>query len=246
MHYSKLISSLIFILCSFMATSQPIKDTITELKTDRTGQAIYKAPNGKTYKVRFVSDPSVPFSPQTLKCGEDIYSGKDRAAAKTSYVKGISTTSFNSIAQMLASLPSDATIRPKLTTKSKRIADENKNVRLDKNIFLYAMKSESDNDYHIIVGDNKTLSKATLLNIEISGVPASGNAAIQKVRDFFETNFVKLCGTKYAVFTGNPIPIKISGSVFYDVDHPAGQVGPTGLRPKTSWEIHPIADITMK
>ena len=246
MRNAKFILSLIFILCSFIASSQIIKDTITVLKTDRTKPAIYKAPNGKLYKVRFVSDPSAPFGTETLKCGEDTFSGKDRAIAKTSFVKGVPATSFNSISQLIASLTPDAVIRPKLTTTSKRIADENKNVRLEKNIFLYAMKSESDNDYHIIVGDNKTLSKATLLNIEISGVPKTGNAAIQKVRDFFETNFVQLCGTKYAVFTGNPIPIKISGSVFYDVDHPAGQVGPTGLRPKTSWEIHPIGEITMK
>ena len=245
MRHAKFILSIIFILSSFIAGSQ-IKDTITVLKTDRTKPAIYKAPNGKLYKVTFVSDPSAPFGIETLKCGEDTYSGRDRAIAKTSFVKGVTTTSFNSISQLIASLTPDAAIRQKLTRKSKRISDEQKNVRLEKNIFLYAMKSESDNDYHIIVGDNKTLSKATLLNIEISGVPKTGNAAIQKVRDFFETNFVQLCGTKYAVFTGNPIPIKISGSVFYDVDHPAGQVGPTGLRPKTSWEIHPIAAITMK
>jgi hypothetical protein len=244
MRHFKFILSFLFIFCSFGASSQVIKDTITILNTDRTKPAIYKTPNGKLYKVKFVADPSTPIGVETLMCGEDEFSGTDRATAKTSFVKG-AATSFNSICQLLASLTPDAVIRPKLTRKSKRIAEENKNVRLEKNIFLYAMKSESDNDYHIIIGDNKILSKATLLNIEISGVPASGNAAIQKVRDFFETNFVQLCGSKYAVFTGNPIPIKVSGSVFYDVDHPAGQVGPTGLRPKTSWEIHPIAKISM-
>jgi hypothetical protein len=227
--------------------SQPARDTITELKTDRTKPAIYKAPNGKFYKVTFVADPTAQIAIQTLKCGIDTFFGKDRAIPKTSYVTGVPTKSFNSIAELIASLTPDAVIRPKLTTKTnKRIVEEQKNIQLNKNIFLYAMKSESDNDYHIIIGDNIKLSLATLLNIEISGVPKSGNAAIQKVRDFFETNFVQLCGTNYAVFKDNPIPIKVSGSTFYDVDHPAGQVGPIGMRPKTSWEIHPIAQITMK
>ncbi len=246
MYYYKFISCAIFINCYFTASSQIIKDTITVLKTDRVKPAIYKAPNGKLYKVTFVADPTAPIEVETLMCGQDTYTGKDRAIAKTSFVKNVPAVSFNSITQLLSALLPDQTIRPKLNKNSKRISDEQKNVRLDKNIFLYAMKSESDNDYHVIVGDNKTLSKATLLNIEISGVPTSGNPAIQQVRDFFETNFVQLCGTKYAVFTANPIPIKIEGSVFYDVDHPAGQVGPTGLRPKTSWEIHPIAKITMQ
>jgi hypothetical protein len=37
--------------------------------------------------------------------------------------------------------------------------------------------------------------------------------------------------------------VKVTGSLFFDVDHKAGSVGPTGMRPKTAWEIHPVSDI---
>ena len=34
--------------------------------------------------------------------------------------------------------------------------------------------------------------------------------------------------------------VKIRGSIFFDTDHAAGTVGPTGFRPATAWEIHPV------
>ena len=40
-----------------------------------------------------------------------------------------------------------------------------------------------------------------------------------------------------------PIPVQIVGSLFFDVDHQPGEVGPVGMKPKTSWEIHPVSDI---
>ena len=39
------------------------------------------------------------------------------------------------------------------------------------------------------------------------------------------------------------IPVKVQGSLFYDIDHEPGVIGPTGFRPKTAWEIHPVTDI---
>ena len=246
----KLFSFLLPLLLPLLSISQTKVDTINVLKTNRTKPAFYKAPNGKIYPVKFVADPSAPFTTQSIKCGEDLFSGKHRAKAKTSFVKGVPVKSFSSILKLISSLTADAEMQTKLTKSSPRIAEENIRVRLTSNIFLYAMKKEADNDYHVIIGDNKVKSKATLLNVEISGVPktstASAKAAIQKVRDFFEDNFVELCGSKYAVFSTKPIPIAIEGSMFFDIDHPAGQVGPTGLRPKTAWEIHPISKIVFK
>ena len=239
-----LTKSFLSFVCSLftcIASSQSFTDTITTLKTNRTKPAVFKATNGKFYKVTFVSDPS-QLTPGN--CGEVVFAGKDRGAAKTSFVTSAAAKSFNSVAELIATLTPDSIIRPKLTRNSKRIADEQKNARLEKNIFLYAMKNETDNDYHLIIGDNIKFSKATLFNIEISAVPKSGNATILKVRNFFKNNFGNVCGPKYAVFKDDPIPIKVSGSLFYDVDHPAGQVGPVGMRPKTSWEIHPIASIS--
>ena len=229
---------------------QAKRDTIAVLKTNRSKPAFYKAPNGKIFPVKFIADPDEQFAIQSAKCGEDIFSGKDRAKAKTGFVTGVAVKSFTSILQLISLLPEDDEMETKLDKKSPRVAEENVNVRLINNIFLYAMKKEGDNDYHVIIGDNKIRSKATLLNVEISGVPktgtASAKAAIQKVRDFFEDNFVDLCGSKYAVFSEKPIPIVIEGSVFFDIDHKGGTVGPTGFRPKTAWEIHPISKINFK
>lgn len=237
---------LCFLVFSFDAMSQRV-DTVGVLKTNRSKPAIYKAPNGKVYKVRFVADPTEPFTTESAKCGEDIYSGKDRAVAKTSLAGATPVKQFVSITALIAFLTPDATMETKVTTTSKRVAEESFNVRLAKNIFIYAMKKESDNDYHVIIGDNIKKSKATFFNIEISGVPKTGNAtnkqALQTIRDFFENNFVQLCGSKYAIFDSNPVPVSVQGSVFFDIDHKAGAVGPTGFRPKTAWEIHPVSAI---
>ena len=247
MRITQLLISLIIFLLPLFLPAQIKKDTITLLKTNRTKPAFYKAPNGKVYPVTFVSDPDESFSTQSAKCGEDLFSGKDRAKAKTSFAKGIPVKAFSSISQLINSIPLDADMQSKVTRTSLRIAEEKVYVRLTKNVFIYAMKKEGDNDYHVIIGDNKIKSQATLLNVEISGVPNNGDAAskkaIQEVRDFFEENFVQLCGSKYAVFATKPVPISIEGTIFFDIDHPAGQVGPTGLRPKTAWEIHPISKI---
>ncbi len=245
----KIFIFLLFYITPFLSIAQTNRDTIVTLK-NQTKRAFYKAPNGKIYPVKFIADSNEPFSTESAQCGEDEFSGTDRAKAKTSFVRGVPFKSFASIAALAASLTKDSEMKAKLKRTSPRIAEEKKNVRLRNNIFLYAMKKEGDNDYHVIIGDNAVKSKATFFNVEISGVPQTGTAAnktaIQTIRDFFEDNFVELCGSKYAVFSAKPIPIAIEGSMFFDVDHSAGTVGPNGFRPKTAWEIHPVSKITFK
>lgn len=240
---------LLFYITPLLSAGQNNRDTIVTLK-NQTKRAFYKAPNGKIYPVRFIADSNEPFSIQSAQCGEDEFTGTDRAKAKTSFVTGVPFKSFTSVAALAASLTKDREMKTKVKRTSPRIAEEKKNVRLRNNIFLYAMKKEGDNDYHVIIGDSRIKSQATFFNVEISGVPHTGNAAnktaIKTIRDFFEDNFVELCGSKYAVFSAKPIPIAIEGSMFFDVDHSAGSVGPAGFRPKTAWEIHPVSKITFK
>jgi hypothetical protein len=237
---------LLFYFIPFLSVGQNNTDTIVTLK-NRTKAAFYKAPNGKIYPVKFIADSNEPISTQSAQCGEDEFSGIDRARAKTSFVNGVQVKSFASIAVLVASLTKDSEMKTKLNRTSPRITEEKINVRLRNKIFLYAMKKEGDNDYHVIIGDNRIKTQATFLNVEISGIPHTGNAAnkaaLQTVRDFFEDNFVELCGSKYAVFSAKPIPITIEGSIFFDVDHSAGTVGPNGFKPTTAWEIHPISKI---
>ena len=41
-----------------------------------------------------------------------------------------------------------------------------------------------------------------------------------------------------------PIPVRVTGSLFWDIEHPPpNTVGPTDRRPKTAWEIHPVTKI---
>jgi hypothetical protein len=37
--------------------------------------------------------------------------------------------------------------------------------------------------------------------------------------------------------------VTVEGSLFYDVDHAPGAVGPRDMKPTTAWEIHPITQI---
>ena len=47
----------------------------------------------------------------------------------------------------------------------------------------------------------------------------------------------------------DPVLVRITGSLFYDVDHEPGVVGsftPPSRVPATSWEIHPITEIVLE
>ena len=33
--------------------------------------------------------------------------------------------------------------------------------------------------------------------------------------------------------------------LIYDIDHAPGVVGPSGMRPRTSWEIHPVTKLDL-
>jgi len=76
---------------------------------------------------------------------------------------------------------------------------------------------------------------------EISGLPRSTSpdfTALQAARQQFQDSIEGNIGSKYIFF--ETTRVKVSGSLFYDIDHPPGDVGPEGFQPETAWEIHPI------
>jgi hypothetical protein len=86
------------------------------------------------------------------------------------------------------------------------------------------------------------------LNVEVSGIPVGGTNANRKrlieVRDQFQQAFsLGATGPKGYKRPHEPIPVRITGSLFWDVDHAPGAVGPDDLKPGTSWEIHPVSAI---
>jgi hypothetical protein len=132
------------------------------------------------------------------------------------------------------------------TAGSARIAEENRNVSVEG--WVQFAKKESDNDYHLIVGTDEDRDAAQLMNAEISGLPPHGshaygnlNAARASFEKIFALALSKMRTGGYAKLT--PTHVRITGSLFYDIDHAAGVVGPTGYRARSAWEIHPITSI---
>jgi hypothetical protein len=128
--------------------------------------------------------------------------------------------------------------------RSNRLPEEMRNVATTAWVFF--AKKENDNDYHLIIGSTADLETADLMNAEISGLPPQGSRSFSKLEDA-RNEFESLFGDElrsggYTQFT--PTHVHITGCLFYDIDHPAGAVGPRGYAPTTAWEIHPITSIT--
>jgi hypothetical protein len=61
--------------------------------------------------------------------------------------------------------------KPPITTgaDSKRVAEEDRNVRLK--VFLYAASREDDRDFHLIIGRSRRKKQPMYITVEISGLP---------------------------------------------------------------------------
>lgn len=84
------------------------------------------------------------------------------------------------------------------------------------------------------------------LTAEITGLPSGGKylAQLETPRLAFQKHFLgRMPGRKGYERFDRAVPITITGSLFYDVAHHAGRVGPSWARPKTSWEILPVTKI---
>ena len=206
------------------------------------------------------TDPTVmPFDPtHAAGAGSQLkarFSGKHRADAKTSIVGGAETEEFLSVVKLQANLPTDDKMRkhhdPKITTETMdRVPEEERSVRVD--AWVYAIKYEDDNDWHLIIGTDPERGEVSYFNAEVSGLPKSGQedpafATLLSVRrslaDMLNND---LPGRGSYQQYDPPFPVTIEGSVFYDVDHLPGVVGPEDppMKPTTSWEIHPITTLT--
>jgi hypothetical protein len=179
------------------------------------------------------------------ECVNARFAGLSRSKVKTTFTQNNPRT-YLSLPQFLNTLFPDSDMKPVVRALSKpyaqRAIQEDKMVTV-KNVFLLAYAREEDNDYHLILtNSNRTI----FFNAELSGLPAnSANAyqTLKRVRTKFESFPGGInCGNY--TFLSTPLKIlSIKGSLFFDVDHPAGRVGPSGSRPATAWEIHPVTEI---
>jgi hypothetical protein len=124
--------------------------------------------------------------------------------------------------------------------------------------YLYAAKKEdNDNDYHLILGTKGCKDPDCFMTAEVSGVPRlhKNRAQLEKARNEFEEQVVEftssggLPGRKDYLQFHTPVPVRVTGALFYDADHKInretrkGAVGPVYAKPSTSWEIHPVVRI---
>ncbi|MEO8147251.1 MAG: hypothetical protein ABI723_06420 [Bacteroidia bacterium] len=234
-------------------------DTINKLEDQQDSVAIIKSPSGKYYTV-YLADKdgnlvqardAMMRSNDSLYCVTDLFLGHDRKKAKSTILtRGFQN--YNSVAAFIATLQSDSIMRnlnPAISSlpNAPRVTQEKRNVKI-KTAYIYAVRREDDNDFHIIIGDTLPFNAANALNVEIAGLPNPANTStdtIQNVRTVVEAFFGEKCSGAYSTFSP-PIPITVSGSLFYDIDHAPGIVGTGIYKPQTSWEIHPAKSFVFK
>lgn len=179
------------------------------------------------------------------------YKGKSRRVAKTTIFAGEAKT-FDSLADLIAFLPANETmvaLEISRAPASKRVEQEQQNVTVT--AWLYAFKKEPDRDYHVILGEAPSVPAAqrAYLNVEVSGIPADGTAnnrnQLWNVRKTFQSRLqLGASGPSRYVRLDPPVPVRVTGSLFWDVDHEKPPyVGPSTHKPKTPWEIHPVSQI---
>jgi hypothetical protein len=194
--------------------------------------------------------PSV-FEP--LDFGSDDYSGTSRGKAKTSIADGPLKT-YESLGDLLGDLPPDEkmlNLSPPLKNDFDfdRVSEEKRNVSISG--WLYAAKKEHDNDFHLVVGTDPNKEPIRYMTMEITGLPPREpertrlRAPRETFKRYLRNHQVQGISLAYLRFEP-PVPVRITGSLFYDIDHAPGVVGPGSLKPRTSWEIHPITEIVFE
>jgi len=221
-------------------TPPVVNETINEAAT-------FTAPNGVKYYVQYLDPSPEELAAETdaLDCDNDNFDGTDRKAAKIS-VANARFDSYTTLTEFLSSLNNVddeymmAHSQISRSENNNRVREEKRNVTIEK-AYLFAIKREGDNDFHLIIGNNH----GTFFNIECSGLPSRNSPSFKslaRMRNSLKDQFGELCNSRYTVFNRG-IPVSVSGSLFYDIDHKPGRVGPEGYRPKTAWEIHPITSL---
>jgi hypothetical protein len=199
-----------------------------------------------------------PFRPEITEARRrpsdgEHFAGTARKAAKTSFARG-APRAFGSPGAVLDSIfrgedprTNDSTMRGKLNESSPRSPEEERNVTVT--AFLYATKKETDDDFHVLIGDNPNGGDGRFMTAEVSGLPAPDNATTpqfehvrNQFKEFFRTTGQELPGSNYRIFS-DPVPVTITGSIFFDVDHTIGEVHSRNAVPESVWEVHPVSNL---
>ncbi len=185
----------------------------------------------------------------------DVFEGKFRPEAKTSYAIR-KNEKLTYVDTLMSSLPTDMQMTQQhyeLVAKDKNSQNHQPRVDLEtRNVtvktWLYWVGQQTDNDYHLILGDTSELTSTTVfMNGEVSGLPPARPSQPpfmdlrRKLRQLIADN-----ANKKGAFNP-PVPIQITGSLLWDGEHRnphnVGPKKPVDIRPTKAWEIHPISDL---
>src|SRR2546425_135542 len=103
-------------------------------------------------------------------------------------------TAARLLTPLRAGMPAlDSIHKPKITTAPTcgRVKEEERNVGVA--AFLYAASREADNDFHLIVGRDHTLTPEMYMTVEVSGLPPKGDATL----DFTDLNAARSAFKKF-------------------------------------------------
>lgn len=244
----------------------PAKDSIIGVTGPTPAAAAAAAPTGITQYTfihtnevdEYGSDeaaPSLSAATAALPPGDD-FTGTSRKAAKIT-IADAKTEQFKDVKALIKSLTDEAVMKahkPKIKTgaTSDRVAEEKRNIHVT--AFMYAVSREDDNDFHLIIGRNPKSSPEMYMTMELSGLPPADSPAFAKLKaardafkKFFSDHGEKLPGAGY-VFPDPPVPVKINGSLFFDMTHASGsRPGPKSLKSRMPviWEVHPITKMVI-
>jgi hypothetical protein len=179
------------------------------------------------------------------------FAGFSRKTAKTTIDSTQPEPEYKSLPELLDTLYDDADMAEWADedgivrgADSDRMPEEKRNVRVQ--AWLYAVKYEDDKDFHIIIGTRPGDQPNMFLNVEVSGLPATtstGFDALKQVRQVLFDILGRWPTDNRYYKPPTPIAVEVQGSLFWDIEHPPGAVGPVSSRPQTSWEIHPVSDL---
>lgn len=239
-------------------------DTIISLEQTVADSGFFKSKKGKVYPVfksvdtTIAEDPSpttrsivmaAPLPPDTEAQIALVFSPESnnpvREEAKTTKAPG-ARKKVSSIVILFNALPADDIMDTfNIGHKTPRVKPELKNITLKK-VYIYLITREEDNDYHMIIGDKPNYQDATVrFNAEISGLPKNFPAietTLKKMREKIAEN-IGFVPKKSGNNNGTSIPVKISGSLFYDAHHKGKFGGQGNIKSTTIWEIHPVTSI---
>ena len=251
-----------------MRTGMPARDSIVEVRPrsrppGAKPTAVLSASGGAAFRIIRTNEvdgyeaaatphetTSVLVSAAAAAAG-DKFTGTARRAAKIS-IADAPVRTYTDLRNLIKSLPSDQSMidrDPKITktATSNRVKEEKRNVRVK--VFLYAASREDDNDFHLILGRDPSKTPEMYMTMELSGLPPASSPAFDRLkaaRDAYKVFFgADLPGTSYD-FYDPPIPVRVEGSLFFDMSHATGtRPGPKSLKSRmpTIWEVHPISKI---